>query len=186
MSRPICATWRGATLLLEYADRTRQAIRCFEQAVEIDPDYALAYAGIADCYVVMADWRYIPQVEGNTKARQAALKALELDDTLAEPHELLAIAIAELDSDYERAKAEMELDLELNPVTPRLTSGMRPCFCGWVRARGRWRRAAGRFAEATEQSHKVHKVQYKGKVQCKVGYIGLEGRPGNRPLRSEV
>ncbi|MFO8034505.1 MAG: tetratricopeptide repeat protein, partial [Candidatus Bipolaricaulota bacterium] len=93
----------------------RKAIECFEEAIEMDPDFALAYVGIADCYVIMADWGYMTQAEGFGKAREAALKALELDDTLAEPHASLAITIAGLDGDYPKARAEMEVALELNP-----------------------------------------------------------------------
>ncbi len=92
-----------------------KAMECFQEAIDIDPDFALAYVGVADCYVVMADWGYITQAEGFVKAREAALKALELDDTLAEPHVSLAITIAGMDGDYPKAKAEMEVALKLNP-----------------------------------------------------------------------
>ncbi len=93
----------------------RKGIECFEQAIQMDPGFALAHAGIADGYVVMADWGYMLQTEGFRRAREAALRALELDDTLAEPHASLAITIAALDGDYPRAKREMEVALELNP-----------------------------------------------------------------------
>ncbi len=93
----------------------RKAIECFEEAIQMDPGFALAYSGIADCYVVMADWGYISQSDGFNKAREAALKALQLDDTLAEPHASLAITIAGMDGDYVKARAEMEVALELNP-----------------------------------------------------------------------
>jgi len=92
-----------------------KAIERFEQAIAIDPDYALAYAGIADAYIVLADWGYVPLEEGFTKAKEAALKAMELDDTLAEPLASLAVVAALSEGDYEAAVAGMEQALELNP-----------------------------------------------------------------------
>jgi serine/threonine protein kinase/tetratricopeptide (TPR) repeat protein len=91
-----------------------KAIEFFELAIEEDPSYALAYAGIADSYYILVfNWR-IPHKEGYPKAREAALKALELDNTLAEAHSSLA-SVKSLDWDWEGAEREYKQAIELNP-----------------------------------------------------------------------
>ncbi len=71
----------------------KKSIEYFEQAIEKDPGYALAYAGLADSYAGLGgDWLYLPPSESFPKAKAAAMKALELDDTLAEAHAALAYA----------------------------------------------------------------------------------------------
>ncbi len=92
-----------------------KAIELFQEAIKIDPDYGLAYAGIADAYIVLADSGYIPLEEGFTKGKEAAIKALELDDTLAEPLTALAVVAAMLEGDFDTAVRDMEQALELNP-----------------------------------------------------------------------
>src|SRR3989441_5657108 len=66
-------------------DGTKRAVLFFQQAIDKDPRFALAYAGIADNYVLIADV-FIPPREAFSKAKEAALKAIELDDSLAEAH----------------------------------------------------------------------------------------------------
>jgi DNA-binding winged-HTH domains len=100
-------------------DSIRKAIGYFEQAIEIDPTYALAYAGIADCYVILSR----PQVmlvtttdnDNVSKAKAAALKALEIDDSLAEAHAALAVTLAPKDENNEAAQREFERAIALNP-----------------------------------------------------------------------
>jgi DNA-binding winged helix-turn-helix (wHTH) protein/TolB-like protein/Tfp pilus assembly protein PilF len=68
-----------------------KAIGYFNQAIEIDPEYALAYAGLADCYLSMTTYGMFPTAEeGFSKTKEAAKKALAIDDTLAEAHTTLA------------------------------------------------------------------------------------------------
>jgi TolB-like protein/DNA-binding winged helix-turn-helix (wHTH) protein len=69
----------------------QQAIKCFEQAVQEDPTYARAYAGLADSYALLGGYSTYPQKQFTPKARAAALKALQLDDNLAEAHVSLAL-----------------------------------------------------------------------------------------------
>src|SRR5438094_1676359 len=66
----------------------QKGLECFQQAIAIDPGYALAYAGISDCYAFRGDvgTAAIPSREAFWKAKQAALQALDIDDTLAEAH----------------------------------------------------------------------------------------------------
>jgi tetratricopeptide (TPR) repeat protein len=64
----------------------KKGIDFFGQALEKDPAYALAYTGLADCYYLLADYRFVPWKEAYPRAKGAATKALELDETLAEAH----------------------------------------------------------------------------------------------------
>jgi serine/threonine-protein kinase len=84
----------------------------FNRAIEIDPGYALAYAGLADCYLVEAGSSSRDELAG---ALAAARKAIELDPTLAEPHTSIAWVLANTDFDWEEAFREMERSIELNP-----------------------------------------------------------------------
>ena len=93
----------------------RKALESFQQAIDIDPGYALAYVGLADCYNMSGFWGYLPIQETFSKAVAAAEKALELDDTLAEAH--ASLAWARLHYDYDRRIAEkgFKRAIELNP-----------------------------------------------------------------------
>src|SRR5215831_13025231 len=93
----------------------RKSIECFQQAIEIDPGYALAYAGEACSYHPLAYEGYIPVKESETMGRTLALKALELDDTLAEAHAALAEQKLYIEWDREGAEREFKRALELNP-----------------------------------------------------------------------
>ena len=68
----------------------RQAADYFQKAIDKDPNYAPAYAGLADTFALMSSWTQVPQNEFMPKARAAALRALQLDDNLAEAHTSLA------------------------------------------------------------------------------------------------
>jgi TolB-like protein/DNA-binding winged helix-turn-helix (wHTH) protein/tetratricopeptide (TPR) repeat protein len=93
----------------------RLAIQYFKKAIEKDPSYAPAYAGLADCYVVwsgqLADSK--PR-EAYPLAKAAALKAIGLDASLAEPHSTLGVVLFEYEGDYTAAEKEFRLALDLN------------------------------------------------------------------------
>jgi TolB-like protein/Flp pilus assembly protein TadD len=93
----------------------KKSIEYFQQALEKDPGYATAYAGLADSYDVLASNGILPPKEVYPRARAAALKALELDDALAEPHAALAFILHDYDWDYAGAEREFQRALELNP-----------------------------------------------------------------------
>jgi len=95
----------------------QQSIDFFAQAVQKDPRYALAYAGQADAYALIADFNILPAREVLPKVKQAAAKALELDGTLAEAHTSLAWARFH-DWDWPGAESEFKRALELNPSYP--------------------------------------------------------------------
>jgi serine/threonine protein kinase/tetratricopeptide (TPR) repeat protein len=94
---------------------TQKAIQYFQQAIEKEPAYASAYAGLSDCYVL--PYAPVQRRERIPRARAAAAKALELDDTLAEAHTSLAFALMS-DYDWSAAKNEFRRSLELNPNYP--------------------------------------------------------------------
>ncbi len=95
-------------------DALPKAVDYFQRAADIDPTYALAYAGLADSYIVLGVNQFLTPSEAFPKAKQAALKALELDNALAEAHTSLAFV---LQREWEWAEAEREFQraLELNP-----------------------------------------------------------------------
>jgi TolB-like protein/Tfp pilus assembly protein PilF len=93
----------------------KKAIEYFEEAIKIDGDYALAYAGLADCYSLLVSYLMIPQNDGFPKARVAAQRALEIDDTLTEAHTSLAKILQLYDWNWEEAEKEFRRAIELNP-----------------------------------------------------------------------
>ena len=94
----------------------REAIAYFEQAIDHDPGYALAYSGLSDSYGLQVDYRGVPVTEGYKLARRYALKALELDDTLPEAHTSLAWVQFAYDWDWAAAERSYRRALELNPA----------------------------------------------------------------------
>jgi tetratricopeptide (TPR) repeat protein len=93
----------------------QEGIEHFQQAIAIDPNYAAAYSGLADSYTTMGYLSYIAPREAFSQARAAALKALELDGTLAEPHASLAYVRFYHDWDWPGAEAEFKQAIALNP-----------------------------------------------------------------------
>ena len=97
------------------AAELRKGIEYFQQAIGKDPGYALAYAGLADSYSALGGgWQYLPPSDTLPNAKAAAMKALQLDDTLAEAHAALAYA-AFFDWDWPSAEREFKRAIELNP-----------------------------------------------------------------------
>jgi len=99
------------------ADGLKTAVAYFDQAIENDPTYARAYAGLADSYALMGDWQYgvLTPKEALPRAEAAAIKALELDSTLGEAHTSLAFTLDGFDWDWGSAEREFKRALELNP-----------------------------------------------------------------------
>ena len=93
----------------------KKAIGYFQQAIDRDPAYALAYAGLADSYDLLDDWGTTPPRESFPKAREAALKALELDDSLAEAHTSLAFVEDNYDWNFAASEKEYQRAIALNP-----------------------------------------------------------------------
>jgi serine/threonine-protein kinase len=93
----------------------KKSIEYFEQAIEADPNYALAYAGLADAYNMLGGYNLLPPKEAFSKAKSAATKALEIDDTLAEAHTSLALVKEIYDYDWSGSEQEFKRAIELNP-----------------------------------------------------------------------
>jgi len=95
----------------------RKAIMRFQQATDIDPTYALAWTGLADTYAFLGSAYFdpVPPREDMEKARAAAARALEFDDTLAEAHCAMATIKAWYEFDWKGAEEELKRALELNP-----------------------------------------------------------------------
>jgi tetratricopeptide (TPR) repeat protein len=93
----------------------QKAIEFFQQAIDHDPNYALAYSGLADTYTLLPSYSSESPREVMPKAKEAAQKALALDDQLAEAHASLGQVAAYYDYDFATAEREYRRALELNP-----------------------------------------------------------------------
>jgi TolB-like protein/Tfp pilus assembly protein PilF len=91
-----------------------QAVQSFEEAIARDPTYAAAYAGLADCFSVLGAWGFVPADQGCDKAKELALRALDIDHGLADAHASLAFATT-YQFDFLAAEREFERSIELNP-----------------------------------------------------------------------
>ena len=110
-----------------------EAIQFFEQAIVEDPNYALAYTGLADAYALHVDYRAAPVAEGMQRAKEEARHALALDDTLAEAHTSLGWVTFIYDWDWEAARIQFERSIALNP---RYATG-RQWYAWYLAAMGR-------------------------------------------------
>jgi len=93
----------------------RKAIEYFNQALDKDPGYAPAYAGLTDAYLILSQYGAASPADSFPQAIAAAKKAIELDDTLAEAHTSLACSLAYYDFDFEQSVKEFERAIQLNP-----------------------------------------------------------------------
>jgi serine/threonine protein kinase len=96
-------------------DSFRRAVEHFERAIAYDPNYALAYAGIADSYGAMAYYDFVPPDFGYPRAKEAATKAVALDPDAADPHASLALGHLFWLHDWAGAEREFTTALRLNP-----------------------------------------------------------------------
>ncbi|WP_263358131.1 winged helix-turn-helix domain-containing protein [Acidicapsa ligni] len=99
------------------ADGLERAVEYFNQAIAKDPNYAQAYSGLADTYALLGDWQYATMTtrEALPKAKAAATKALQIDNTLSEAHTSLAFTLDGFDWDLKGAGREFEQAIVLNP-----------------------------------------------------------------------
>src|SRR5262249_33677710 len=93
----------------------RAGLECFRAAIDLDPEYALAHAGIADSFTVLAVYGYTPPAEGRPKAEAAVRKALELDATLAECHFSMGFAKAVFEGYRTEGERHFRKALEIQP-----------------------------------------------------------------------
>ena len=126
------------------AEGISEAIRLFEQAIEEDPQYALAHTGLADAYALHVDYRAAPVTEGMRQARMQAEKAISLDERLAEAHTSLGWVTFIHDWDWVRAGREFQRAIELNP---RYATARQ--WHAWYLT------AMGRLGEAVAEAHRA-------------------------------
>jgi TolB-like protein/Tfp pilus assembly protein PilF len=93
----------------------QKAVEQFQQALDVDPTYAAAYSGMADCYGQLGYGAYVSPEDSFPRARGAAQKALELDPTLADAHASLGYALMYYDWKFAEAEAEYKRAIALNP-----------------------------------------------------------------------
>jgi eukaryotic-like serine/threonine-protein kinase len=93
----------------------RKSVEYFQQAIDKDPTYALAYAGLAEGYILFPPYSVGSPDEAFPKARTAALKAIEIDETLAEAHNALAAVKSDYEWKFAEAEAEWQKTIALNP-----------------------------------------------------------------------
>jgi len=120
-------------------DSLKHAINYFTQAIEIDPAYPLAYAGLADSYYRLSNV-YAPTREAMPKAKEAAIKAIEIDDTLSETHAALGLVKLCFEWDWSAAESEFLRAIEINP-NYAVAHQRLALYCNM----------RGRFEEATEE-----------------------------------
>jgi TolB-like protein/Flp pilus assembly protein TadD len=93
----------------------QHSLTCFRQAIDLDPTYSSAYAGMADAYALLVWQEQFPQNEFIARAKAAATKALEINDTLAEPHATLGFVKFWYDWDFAGSESEFRRAIKLNP-----------------------------------------------------------------------
>jgi TolB-like protein/DNA-binding winged helix-turn-helix (wHTH) protein/Tfp pilus assembly protein PilF len=125
----------------------QQAIQYFGQAAEKDPRNARAYAGLADAYALAGGYSLRPQIEFMDKARAAAVRAVEIDPSLAEAHTALALVVQTYDWDWSTAEREYRRAIELNPNYATAHH--------WYAEHLMWR---GRFEEALRESERARRL----------------------------
>ena len=108
-----CYFWNKRT-----EDGFRRSIEYFQQAVLKDPRFAEAYAGLADSYTLLASYGVEPEQEAYPNAKAAALRALQLDDSLAEAHTSLGMVALYYEWNWEKADSEFRRAIELDPSYP--------------------------------------------------------------------
>jgi TolB-like protein/DNA-binding winged helix-turn-helix (wHTH) protein/Tfp pilus assembly protein PilF len=103
---------------LRSKEGSRRGIEEFQRAVAIDPNYAAAYAGLAQAYALSPVNGYLSELEAMPRARDAAARAIALDDSLAGSHIIMAYFKAHFEYDWPAAEREFQLALKLNPSDP--------------------------------------------------------------------
>ena len=97
------------------ADNFKQSISFYNQAIEKDPTYALAYSGLSDSYALIGIYGYLPAKDVWPKAKAAALKAMEIDPDMAEAHNALGAVESSYEWNWAKAENEFQHSIALNP-----------------------------------------------------------------------
>ena len=153
----------------------RKSLEYYQQSIEKDPNFALAYSGLADAYILLGTPDATAAMPSNAtmaKAKAAALKALEIDDTLAEPHVSLAHVTYYYDRDLTAAEREYKRALELNPNYPTAYS--------WYAV---FLMSDGRFDEALRSVRRAQELDPLSlPVNMTVGWVLLTARQNDQSV----
>jgi len=127
---------------------TQKAIQYFQEAIEKDPNYALAYTALAQCYQWLGQpLRAMPKREAMPRAEELAMKALEIDNSLSEAHSVLGFVKLVYDWDWAEAEKEFKLAIELNPSSAQAHLGY-----------GFFLEVMGRFDEAIKEGRRSQQL----------------------------
>jgi tetratricopeptide (TPR) repeat protein len=138
---------KGHTLLYKRGPAISRALVCCQRAVDLDPDYALAWAALAECHTTLSWYGFAVSRASMPKAVEAARRAVGLDSSLAETH--CALAITSLMGDWNRAEAEREF-LRALQVDPKCTQVL-----GWYANYALTCIRAGKIAESVEAGRRA-------------------------------
>ncbi len=167
---------RGRRFFYQRSRRNMEfAVNMFQEAIKLDPAYALAYAGIADCYSTL----YIhsdPVEENREKAEEASRTALELDPDLAEAHASRGLALL-LSEDFEGSEEEFETAIRFNPTLfEAYYFYARACY-----TQGKYAKSAQLFEQASE----VRPEDYQAPILLRQALIGM-GTPPEQVIEVAV
>jgi len=124
----------------------RKSIEYFQQAIERDPQYAQAYAGLAESYGVLMDWNKLPPAEAYSKSEAAARRAVELDSGNSEAHSALGWQLLSYDRDYAGSEKEFQRAIELNASNADAHDGLANYFA----IRGRFNQSLAEVRRARD------------------------------------
>lgn len=110
------------------AEGLQRGIQYFREAIEGDPTYALAYAGLAECYIPLGFYCHVPPRDAFPKARSAAMKALEIDPELCEARTVLAAVKASFDWNLVDAEREARAAVDIDPTYARARQVLSECL----------------------------------------------------------
>ena len=157
-------------------DSIRKSFEYFQQAIDKDPGYALAYAGLADSYAVLSAYSALSPAEAFTRARAAARRALELDPDLAQAHATLGLAFGNYDHDWPAAESEYKKAIALDPNYATAHH--------WY---GLLLTAVGRFDEAVAQLRRAAELDpFSVIIQCNLSRPFLGTRQFDRAVEESL
>ena len=161
------------------AESLKQAIEYYGHAITADADYALPHSGLGEAYVLSIAYDFLPGKEYFPKIRTAALRAIELDDTLAEPHLLLAAVLTSFDWDWPAAERQYRRALALEP--------------GFATAHQRYALAlmwAGRFEDALSEIERAQELDPLSPIidsnECEILYNARQFQRAIECFRSTI
>jgi TolB-like protein/DNA-binding winged helix-turn-helix (wHTH) protein/Tfp pilus assembly protein PilF len=149
-----------------------KSIDFLEQAVKQDPNYALAYAGLADAYIAATNFNVVTRNEVYPRAKQAALKALSIDSSLAEAHAALAFSSLLFDWNWKVSEAGFRTAIELSPNYGQVRQWFAVSLV-----------SAGRFSEAMAEAQKAQQLEPLSlPINAGMGWVSFLSRKYDRTI----